>query len=114
MTIIARVGSALQRLFGPAAQEAADVSGVIQRQRKVTALSLARTFVLGFLRDPEASDEQLAQLAVGCGADVTPQAVEQRHTPRLVRFLQELFGRAPAWWSARTRPWRRSWSGSRA
>ena len=95
MTIIARVGSALQRLFGPAAQEAADVSGVIQRQRKFTALSLARTFVLGFLRDPEASDEQLAQMAVGCGADVTPQAVEQRHTPRLVRFLQELFGRAP-------------------
>ena len=94
MRILTRVGSALQRLFGRAAQEAADVSGVIQRQRKFTALSLARTFVLGFLRHPEASDEQLAQMAVQCGTGVTPQAVEQRHSPRLVHFLQELFGRA--------------------
>ncbi len=94
MAIITRVGSALQRLFGPAAQEAADVSGVIRRQRKFTALSLARTFVLGFLRHPEASDEQLARMAVQCGTDVTPQAVEQRHSPRLVHFLRELFGRA--------------------
>jgi hypothetical protein len=94
VTIIARVGAAMQRLFGPMAQGAADASGVIQRRRKFTALSRARTFVLGFLRHPEASDEQLAQMAVRCGADVTPQAVEQRHTPRLVRFLKELFGRA--------------------
>jgi hypothetical protein len=94
MTILARAGAALQHLLGPLAQEAADASGVIRRQRKFTALSLARTFVLGFLRHPEASDEQLAQMAVACGAAVTPQAVEQRHTPALVRFLRDLFGRA--------------------
>src|SRR5713226_7541028 len=95
MEIIARVGAALQQVFGKTAEEAAESSGVIARKRKFTALSLARTFVLGFLRDPEASAEELAQLAVQCGAAVTPQAIDQRHTPKLVKFLQELFCRAP-------------------
>lgn len=94
MGILAKVGRALQRLFGPCAQEAADATGVIQRQRKFTALSLARTFVLGFLHKPNASDEDLARIAVQCGADVSPQAIDQRHTPKLVAFLRDLFARA--------------------
>jgi hypothetical protein len=91
MAIVARVGAALQQVFGDRAQTAAEESGVIQRARKFTALSLARTFVLGFLQDPKASDERLAQFAVQCGVEVTPQAIEQRHTPKLVAFLQKLF-----------------------
>jgi hypothetical protein len=91
MGILAKVGAALQQLFGDVAQTAADESGVIQRTRKFTGLSLARTFVLGFLQNPKASDEKLAQMAAQCGADVTAQAIEQRHTPQLVAFLQKLF-----------------------
>src|SRR5580704_14725260 len=91
MGIIAKVGAALQELFGKIAEEASQTSGVIVRKRKFTGLSLARTFVLGFLRNPEASDEELAQIAVQCGADVTPQAVDQRHSPKLVKFFEELF-----------------------
>jgi hypothetical protein len=91
MEILARVGSALQRLFGDIAETAANESGVIKRTRKFTPLSLARTFVLGFLQNPKASDEKLAQMAAQCGADVTPQAIEQRHSPKLVDFLQRLF-----------------------
>jgi hypothetical protein len=91
MAILAKVGAALQRLFGPIALTAADESVVIQRKRKFTPLSLARTFVLGFLKNPKASDEKLAQIAAQCGAAVTPQAIEQRHTPKLVAFLQKLF-----------------------
>src|SRR5688572_21853634 len=91
MGIVAKVGAALQQLLGVMAQTAADESGVIVRTRKFTALSLARTFVLGFLQDPKASDEKLAQIAVQCDAEVTPQAIEQRHTSKLVDFLQGLF-----------------------
>jgi hypothetical protein len=91
MEILAQVGGALQRLLGEIAEMAATESGVIQRTRKFTAISLARTFVLGFLQTPAASDERLAQMAVQCGAAVTPQAIEQRHTPRLVDFLERLF-----------------------
>jgi hypothetical protein len=92
--IIARVGAALQRLLGPIAEQAAESSGVIVRQRKFTASSLARTLILGYLQDPEASAEKLAQMAVQCGAEVTPQAIDQRHTPKLMKFLQELFCKA--------------------
>ena len=91
MGILTKAGVAMQRLFGDVAQTAADESGVIERTRKFTALSLARTFVLGFLRNPKTSDEKLAQMAVSCGVEVTPQAIEQRHTPKLVAFLQKLF-----------------------
>lgn len=94
MGIITKVGVALQRLFGTRAQEAAAASGVIARKRKFDALSLARTFVLGFLRNPKASDEELARMAVHCGVSVTAQAIGQRHSPKLVQFLKELFGKA--------------------
>jgi hypothetical protein len=94
MGIIAKVGTALQQLFGAIAEEAAVESQVIVRKRKFTGLSLIRTFVLGFLQNPEASDEDLAQMAITCGVDVTPQAIEQRHTPRLVAFLEGAFRRA--------------------
>jgi hypothetical protein len=42
MGIIAKVGAALQELFGKIAEQAGQTSGVIVRQRKFTALSLAR------------------------------------------------------------------------
>ena len=94
MDSIAKVGSALQELFGPAVEAAAEMSGVIKRQRKFSAMSLAKTFVLGFLANPDATDEELARMAVQVGADVTPQAVEQRFAPALERFLKDLLGRA--------------------
>ncbi len=57
MPIVARIGAALQLVFGNVAQEVAKATGVIVRQRKFTPLSLVRTFVLGFLQKPNASDE---------------------------------------------------------
>jgi hypothetical protein len=97
MGILATAGGALQRLLGEVAETAAGESGVIQRTRKFTPLSLARTFVLGFLQSPMATDEKLAQMAVQCGAVVTPQAIEQRHTTRLVDFMERLFRGATQW-----------------
>lgn len=91
MRILVKVGRTLQSLLGEMSEMAAAESGVIQRRRKFTATSLARTFVLGFLQTPTASDEKLAQMAVQCGAAVTPQAIEQRYTSRLVDFLEKLF-----------------------
>lgn len=91
MEIVAKVGDELQRLFGEATERVAAETGVIQRQRKFTAISLAKTFSLGFLHNPAATDEDLAQMAAQCGVEVTPQAIEQRHTWRLVHFLEGLF-----------------------
>ena len=81
----------MQKLFGTIAEEAGKKTEIIVRQRKFTCFSLLKTFVLGFLQKPNASDEDLAQMAVQCGADVTPQAVDQRHTLKMVKFLEEVF-----------------------
>lgn len=91
MKITAKVGIALQQVFGKITKSAGEASRVIRRKRKFTVLSLAKTFVLGFLQNPAASDEELAQMAAQCGAAVTPQAIDQRHTPALVEFLETLF-----------------------
>jgi hypothetical protein len=87
---------AIQKLLGPIAEQVGEETEIIVRKRKFTSLSLARTFVMGFLQKPKATDEELAQVAVQCGADVTPQAVEQRQTPKLVKFLEALFRRSLA------------------
>jgi hypothetical protein len=91
MKIIAKVGSALQQVFGKIAVLASEASGVIQRQRKFTAETLLQTFVLGFLQNPKANDEELAQMAAQCGVAVSAQAIDQRHSPALVRFLEQVF-----------------------
>jgi hypothetical protein len=97
MRIIDRVASALQDVFGECAEAAGRTSGVIRRKRKFDAISLAKTFVLGFLQKPSASDEELAQMAAQLGVVVTPQAIDQRHAPRTANFLEELFRHTVRW-----------------
>jgi hypothetical protein len=91
MHIVRTAANALNRLFGSMAEQAALTSGVIRRRRKLTPGTLARVFVLGHLRHASANAEQLARAAAQCGVSVTPQAVDQRHTPALANFLEQLF-----------------------
>lgn len=91
MNSLAKVGDAFQRLLGPVVEAVAKSTGVIQRQREFTAASLARTFILGYLWKPKASLEDLAKMAIQCGAEVSPQAVDQRRTQKLADFLEHLF-----------------------
>lgn len=91
MDMLAKVGVALQQVFGSVAEKAAETSGVIKRQRVFSPTSLMMTFVLGHLQKPRISVEELAVMASQCGASVTPQAVDQRRTPELVAFLEQVF-----------------------
>lgn len=90
MTIRARVAHAIHQLLGPHVQQVNRDHPVVRRQRVLTPISLARIVTLGFLHHPNATDEQLAQVAAQVGTPVTPQAIDQRHTPRLVAFLENL------------------------
>jgi len=78
MEMLAKAGAAFQRLFGPVVEEVAERTTVIRRRREFTPMSLAMTFVLGHLWTPKASLADLAKVAVQLGANVTPQAVDQR------------------------------------
>lgn len=94
MCIIARMAAAIPRLLDSFAREAAADSQVIVRRRLFTPLSLAKTFIWGTIQKPDASDERLARVAAQCGVPVSPQAVEQRHTPAMALFLEKLFRKA--------------------
>jgi len=89
-SIVAKVSAAIRRLLGQAGELVAEKCGVIQRKRKFRTTTLLQTFVPGFLKNPKATDEELARMAVQCGVEVTSQAIEQRHSPKLVRFLNEV------------------------
>ena len=91
MNIVRRIASTVQALVGTWAEEVDQETHVIQRKRKFTASSLAQTFVLGFLANPKASDEDLSKMAAVVGVTVSVQAVEQRHSQRLADFLEALF-----------------------
>lgn len=93
MRIIPRVVAAVETLLGQWAEEVNRECRVVRRQRKFSAVTLARTFVLGSLGRPRASDKELAEMAGLCGVDVTPQAIEQRFTPTMVTFLERLLRR---------------------
>ena len=87
MRIIPKFAAELAGLLGDEADAAAKAFGVIQRVRKFTGSSLFQTLVFGFLANPNASDEDLAEIAESLGIDVSPQAVAQRFDEKLPAFL---------------------------
>lgn len=94
MEMVARMAGVLQGLLTVVAEEVGGRCGLVKRQREFTSSSLVATFVLGFLRHPRPTWEQLAWVARGRGADVTPQAVQQRVTPALRDTLEGVWRKA--------------------
>ena len=90
MAILPQVARTLQALLGPDAGAAAAPHALIRRRRKFTAESLLATFVLGYLRQPDARDADLAATAAQLGVAVSPQAVAKRVRPELRDALHDL------------------------
>ncbi len=72
MQIIPRIAVAVEALLGTWAEEINQEYPVIQRVRKFTPATLARTLILAFLAKPDASDKELAEMAGLCGVGVKP------------------------------------------
>ena len=84
-----KVAATIQNVLGPEAEELGRATGVIQRRRKFTAVSLLRRMlVLTLLRKPDAKATDFQSTAAQLGLDVTSTAVENRFTPQLVGFLR--------------------------
>ena len=87
MEIVGKVAATIQNVLEPEAEELGRATGVIQRRRKFTAVSLLRMLVLTLLRKPDAKATDFQSTAAQLGLDVTSTAVENRFTPQLVGFL---------------------------
>lgn len=84
----------MKHLFGDLARQAAEETGFGQRRRVLTGERLAQVLTLGWLRDPRASREALAQTASALAAPVSAQAIHQRLSQTAALFLERLLGRA--------------------
>jgi DDE family transposase len=95
-TLLSEVAEALQIVFTSTANAAADRTGFVQRTSKMTGAAFVQALTFGWLANPQATLEELAQAAGTAGVSVSPQALEQRFTPQATACLLEVLEAAVA------------------
>jgi len=95
-TILAEVAEALQIVFTSTGNAAADRTGFVQRTSKLTGAAFVQALTFGWLANPQATLEELAQAAGTVGVSLSPQALEQRFTPQAAACLLEVLQAAVA------------------
>ena len=66
-------------------------TGLIVRQRQLTGASLASLLILGWLHDPQASLDALAQFGTSLQVNISAQGLDQRFTLPAAVFFKALF-----------------------
>jgi len=90
MSIITQVADAMQDVLTETADIIGLETGFIQRQRKLSGSSYAQTLVFGWLSNPDATLEELAQTAATLGVVISPQGLDDRFTPQGSDFLRQM------------------------
>src|SRR5918911_797837 len=90
MTSIPQVAQALETVFTTIADQAGRTSDFIVRQVKLRGSTFVQTLVFGFLADPHATLEALAQTAAALGLHITPQALDLRFTETAAACLEQV------------------------
>ena len=90
MSSVAQVSRAMQRILTIVADEAAHATGFVQRESKLGGAEFSQTLVFGWLHDPEATLEQMTQVASILGVTITPQGLDQRFTPEGAACLRQV------------------------
>lgn len=96
MASIAQVSQAMQTVLTTVADAAARTSGFVKRVSKCTGALFTQTLVLGFLSNPDATREELAQTAATLGLTISPQAIDKRMTLTAAECLLEVLDQAAA------------------
>lgn len=94
MDTIDALARRMQTVLGPVADEAADKSGFTLRRSKLSGGLFAQTLVFGWLSNPEATLEELAQTAAALGVRISPQGLEQRFGEAAAQMMRMLLGQA--------------------
>jgi hypothetical protein len=104
MPTIPQVAQALQSVLTETARVQGQVSGFVQRAGKLDGASWTQTLVWGWLAQPDATLDELAQTAALLGVAITPQGLAERFSAAaaacvrgvLEAGLQQLIGADPA------------------
>ncbi len=89
MTTLPQISTQLQTLLTATTDTVAQAQSYNRRpdRAKFTPSTLVQTFVFGWWAEPDATLEQLAQMALRLGVEVSPQAIEQRFTAKTATLL---------------------------
>ncbi len=90
MTTLPQISTQLQTLLTTTTDTIAQDRAYVRRpdRAKFTPSTLVQTFVFGWWAEPGATVEQLAQMALRLGVEVSPQAIDQRFTSKTAALLQ--------------------------
>lgn len=86
-----QVTAAMEAVLTTHADHLARSTGFIQRQGALYGHDFARLWVLGWLQNPQASLDELAQFARRLGISITSQGIHDRWSPQAANFLKALF-----------------------
>lgn len=96
MTSIPQVAKVLRTVLTTTANRAARATGFVQRRSKLSGAKFVQTLVFGWLANPAATYEELAQTAATLGVRVSPQGLEQRFTATAVQCVERVLHAAVA------------------
>jgi hypothetical protein len=96
MSTIPHVAAAMQTVLTEVADQAGRDTDFIQREVKLRGSTFTQILTFGWLSDPEATIEALAQTAVALGVPISPQGLEQRFTEEAAACLEQVFAAAVA------------------
>jgi len=89
-TTIPQVARAMREVLTTTADAAAKATQFVHRTSPLGGATFSQTLVFGFLGNPQASLEELAQTAATLGVPITPQALDQRFTPAAAACLEQV------------------------
>lgn len=88
MATVPQVAEALQTVLTAEADQAARQTRFVKRESKMGGAEFAQTLTFGWLANPEATLEELAQTAATLGVPITAQGLDQRFTPEAAQCLE--------------------------
>jgi hypothetical protein len=94
VTSVTQLSQVLQTVLTTVAEQAARTSHFVQRHSKLTGAAFTQTLVFGWLAEPEATYEQLAQTATALGVPISAQGLEERFTPQAADCLKRVLEQA--------------------
>ncbi len=94
MTSLAQLSSTLQTILSDVADQAAYRTGFVQRESQLGGAEFVQTLVFGWLDEPAATYEQLAQTATALDAPITAQGLAARFTPPAAECLKQVLAAA--------------------
>ena len=89
-TTITQVAKAMQTILIEVADRIGRESGLIKRKVKLSGASFAQLLIFGWMKNPQATVEELSQMGINQGIEISAQGLDQRFGEESVKFAQEV------------------------